>query len=245
MRLIAFGDIHGQREKLACLLDQVRPTRTDHLVFLGDYIDRGPDSRGVVDLLIELAGDFPQTVFLRGNHEQMLLDAAKTEAPHGLPEWNRLIDLDPDWASSNGIYDLTNQWFMNGGRATLASYGVDEDERAKIYEGKVVPWNVVPQEHIDFLQATKLWHRFGEYLFIHAGVNDEPLEDQSPSTFLWSRWLPGGQEETHVVGHTPTKDRRPGFWDEEYRLIELDTGAGYGGPLTACDVLTRQFWQAL
>jgi serine/threonine protein phosphatase 1 len=74
VRLLALGDIHGCRRPLAALLEQVAPTADDRVVFLGDYIDRGPDSAGVIDDLLELRARFPETVFLRGNHEQMLLD---------------------------------------------------------------------------------------------------------------------------------------------------------------------------
>ena len=73
-RLLAVGDIHGCREALRELLDRVAPTEHDQLVFLGDYIDRGPDSAGVVDDLLALRDRLPRSVFLRGNHEQMLLD---------------------------------------------------------------------------------------------------------------------------------------------------------------------------
>ena len=73
-RLLAVGDIHGQAELLAKLLKQVDPQPEDVVVFLGDYIDRGPDSPGVIDQLLELQDRFPQTVFLKGNHEAMLLD---------------------------------------------------------------------------------------------------------------------------------------------------------------------------
>jgi serine/threonine protein phosphatase 1 len=73
-RLIAVGDIHGRLGKLVGLLDQIRPTATDQLVFLGDYIDRGPDSYEVVERLIALRRDLPRTVLLRGNHEQLALD---------------------------------------------------------------------------------------------------------------------------------------------------------------------------
>lgn len=73
-RLLAVGDIHGQAELLAKLFKQVDPQPEDVVVFLGDYIDRGPDSPGVIDQLLELQDRFPQTVFLKGNHEAMLLD---------------------------------------------------------------------------------------------------------------------------------------------------------------------------
>jgi len=91
MRLIAIGDIHGHFDKLTRLLDQVTPTPEDRLVFLGDYIDRGPASKGVVDYLMELSREFPLTVFLRGNHEQMMLDCIAGYAPERLPGWEVLF----------------------------------------------------------------------------------------------------------------------------------------------------------
>lgn len=73
-RWLAVGDIHGCLAQLAELMERVKPTSADRVVFLGDYVDRGPDSAGVIDYLIEFAAAFPETVFLRGNHEQMFLD---------------------------------------------------------------------------------------------------------------------------------------------------------------------------
>lgn len=80
-RVLAFGDIHGCRRELATLLEQVAPTGDDQLVFLGDYIDRGPDSAGVIDELLQLRERWPRSVFLRGNHEQMLLDVLAGDNP--------------------------------------------------------------------------------------------------------------------------------------------------------------------
>lgn len=73
-RLLAVGDIHGCLRQLQALLTQVEPTDADQVVFLGDYVDRGPDSAGVIDYLIEFGSTFPATIFLRGNHEQMFTD---------------------------------------------------------------------------------------------------------------------------------------------------------------------------
>lgn len=81
-RLLAFGDIHGCRNQLRTLLETVAPSGQDRLIFLGDYIDRGPDSAGVIDDLLELRGRWPHCVFLRGNHEQMLLDVLSGGDPH-------------------------------------------------------------------------------------------------------------------------------------------------------------------
>ncbi len=76
-RLLAVGDIHGCLDHLQCLISRVRPREKDQFVFLGDYIDRGPDSRGVIDFLLDFRKCFPSTVFLKGNHEKMLLDYLK------------------------------------------------------------------------------------------------------------------------------------------------------------------------
>lgn len=95
-RLLAIGDIHGCRRQLQALLDQVEPTAADTLVFLGDYIDRGADSAGVVSDLLELRAHLPGSIFLRGNHEQMLLDL--------------LAGADP------------TTFLLNGGGKTIASY---------------------------------------------------------------------------------------------------------------------------
>ncbi|HSD10614.1 MAG TPA: metallophosphoesterase family protein, partial [Candidatus Binatia bacterium] len=83
-RLLAVGDIHGCVDELSVLLDAIQPTGDDKLVFLGDYVDRGPSSRGVIDLLIELRDSGRcQTVFLRGNHEDMFLDFMGERGRHG------------------------------------------------------------------------------------------------------------------------------------------------------------------
>lgn len=225
MRLIAIGDIHGQKEKLERLLDDVAPTGEDRLVFLGDYIDRGPDAHGVIELLINLREDRPDTVFIRGNHEQMLLDALfeAVFSAGSVPAERSVPDLELERFSELQVY------LRNGGPATLASYGVDRVD-------------ALPAEHVAFLQATRFYYRQAGFLFVHAGArNDLPLAEQDEYTLLWDRTLDPGIREVHVVGHQPTTTGLPGFEAGRYRI---DTGAGSKGPLTACDVLTRTFWQA-
>lgn len=73
-RLLAIGDVHGCLKALESLLAQLNPSRADQIVFLGDYIDRGPESAGVIEFLLDFSSQFPESVFLRGNHEQMFLD---------------------------------------------------------------------------------------------------------------------------------------------------------------------------
>src|SRR6056300_118142 len=80
-RLLAVGDIHGCLNQLKALMEQVVPSLADQVVFLGDYVDRGPASFGVIDYLLEFGKTFPSTVFLRGNHEQMFSDYLEGRDP--------------------------------------------------------------------------------------------------------------------------------------------------------------------
>lgn len=234
MRLIAIGDIHGQRRKLENLLEIVQPTADDKLVFLGDYIDRGPDSKGVLDCLTELAGRYPQTVFLRGNHEQVALDALHSADADRVPGYQPLSDLDPGYQMHFQHRRPLDIWLRNEAESTLASYGIDlpveEEDLAAI-----------PQAHVDFLARTSLWHRENGFLFVHAGVRDDRPLDQQTNVLLRDRYCPPGAQETHVVGHQIVPGGQPHFEEGRY---SLDTGAGWGDPLTACDVITQKIWQA-
>lgn len=225
-RLIAVGDIHGQMGKLLGLMELLQPGPEDQFVFLGDYVDRGPDSRGVIDYLIEFKKKFPNAIFIRGNHDQMLLDAL---VELGKADGQRLRDLSMVFAADAEPSDLDLLLF-NGGRQTLASYRLES-----FMQG-------LPTEHVKFLQETVFWWCHDEFVFVHAAVeNGVALEQQDPYFLLWQRWAdPGANGEVHVVGHHPTTNRKPLF--EEGR-ISLDTGAGYGYALTACDVFTKEFWQ--
>src|SRR4051812_9915865 len=98
MRALAIGDVHGVSAALDALLTAVAPTPADRLVFLGDYVDRGPDTRGVLDRLIRLRTAFPNAVFLRGNHELMMTRA-------------------------RGDRSEARMWLSVGGTQALASYG--------------------------------------------------------------------------------------------------------------------------
>jgi len=226
MRLIAIGDIHGMDRQLENLLDRVQPGSDDRLVFLGDYIDRGPDSRRVLERLMDLAEKRPDAIFLRGNHEQMLLDALAEQGRYAGPT---LQELSPRYAMEAG--NATLLYLMNGGGALLKSYGI-----GSLSAG-------LPPEHLAFLEATRLFWEHAPYLFVHAGADPKlPPRQQDPFTLLWDRTSPPGRNGTiHVVGHQPTAGDQPEFESGRYRI---DTGAGHGRVLTACDVLTRRIWQA-
>lgn len=237
MRLLAIGDIHGNLAKLKKLIERVHLKPDDKLVLLGDYIDRGPDSKGVVDYLIRLKNLYPQTVFLRGNHEQMLLDALSEIGI--ISNWKPLRNyLRPDISVASDV-DLFE---VNGGTVTLESYLSDPNEEV---EERFAAYLAIPDTHIAFFKETVLYYQWGTFLFVHASVNEQdPLgEKYGPYHLLWSRQLSvcqiDGQEMTIVHGHTPC--RAPIFGE---RRINLDTGAGHGRALTCCNLLTHEIWQA-
>lgn len=208
-RLLAVGDIHGCREELAVLLAALRPGEGDTVVFIGDYIDRGPDSRGVIEELMALrAGGGCRTVFLKGNHEDMFL------AYLGFP----------------GRYGDAS--LLNGAGATLRSYGLDERMPAR----EVV--TALPPAHLEFLRGDLVMSFRAEgYLFVHAGVRpDLAWGEQSEEDLLWIRegflLHPHRLGETVVFGHTPVREV---LFDLPYKL-GIDTGLVYGNKLSCLDL---------
>lgn len=225
----AIGDIHGRRDLLERLIEQIEhdceslPKDTKcTLVFLGDYIDRGLQSRDVVDLLISDRLKNFETVFLMGNHEEALLRFL-TDASFG------------------------KQWVRYGGGETLYSYGFQPpNSRASLTSHEAMAavektWDKIwtqfrerlPKEHLEFYQALKPYHVAGDYLFVHAGMRpDVPLENQSVRDLLWIRdeFLDDPREFDQVIvhGHTPAD----GVFHDN-RRIGLDTGAFISGRLSA------------
>jgi serine/threonine protein phosphatase 1 len=212
--LYAIGDIHGELGLLDDLLERLELSDGDRLVFLGDYVDRGPDSKGVVERLIDLAQRI-ECVFLLGNHESMFLDFL-------------------GWKGD--AYFGGDAFLANGGDRTLASYGYfDSQRRGEPFE--------LPEPHRAFFAGCSLWHQEGDYLFVHAGIAQPLLKSNDvhyvlrrsrPEDLLWNRTtgdLPHALGVTIVYGHTPRNDFQV-RWNEPFS-IGIDTGAVYGGPLTA------------
>lgn len=229
----AIGDVHGRADLLKALLDVIEEdckasTDRPHLVFLGDYIDRGFQSRDVISTLIELGRDDAyETTFLKGNHEQAMLRFLQDHK------------IGPDWAAF-------------GGRETLISYGISppksvnvEDEWEPIQKELV---QSIPQQHVDFLEQLTVSHRIGPYGFVHAGVKPGvPYEQQSDEDRMWIRdeFLNAKDKEDLFIvhGHTPVNAPY-----SDHRRVNVDTGAYFTGRLTAVKImgdkmsfLTNQF----
>ncbi|GLI35231.1 metallophosphoesterase family protein [Desulforhabdus amnigena] len=198
-RTLAIGDIHGMIEKLEELLEKIRITKDDTIILLGDYIDRGARSRSVIEKIMELQASGYDLVPLKGNHEEMLLKAL---------------------AHRNSFEEAF--WLENGGRATLASYGMG-----------------IPKKHIDFIKNLPLYHETASHFFVHAGVLPGfPPSESDEEVMLWIRG-----EFVHssydwgkkiVFGHTPFA--APAL---SHNKIGIDTGCVYGGKLT-CLILPEE-----
>lgn len=217
MSRYVMGDIHGCVEELRRLVEALPLDRGDRLVFLGDYIDRGPDSSGVVSYLISLQKQLDEIefVFLKGNHEDMFLSYLGMSGQHG------------------------DMFLINGGKATLASYGLTAE---KVLAPQAL--SAIPAEHLLFFEGLEKYYRMDSFLCVHAGIHPKkPLAEQTDEELFWirntfiynSHTLPY----TVLFGHTPQPTV---LYDLPYK-VGLDTGLVYGNMLTCLDVDEKVLYQ--
>lgn len=216
-RAYVIGDVHGRLDLLTKLLDQVQadmarqPARKVLLVFLGDLIDRGPHSAQVIELLRNFRSANVRTVFLMGNHEEVLL---------------RIL---------GGDASLIPSWLQFGGAECLRSYGADPKQVREHDDEKALTIIrlAIPKKHVEFLKRFDDTCRFGDYLFVHAGLRPGiPLEEQLQNDLRWIRQPFLTDETDHgcvvVHGHTISAEV-----EERANRIGIDTGAYRTGVLTA------------
>jgi serine/threonine protein phosphatase 1 len=226
-RVYAVGDIHGRLDLLDDLLamiaadDAARGSAATTVVFLGDLVDRGPDSAGVVERLRLLAESDSRLRFLTGNHEEVFHHAVHSDGDEALKFFCRI-----------------------GGRETILSYGISEaDYNAMDYpELKAALTNLVPESHLAFIAGFEDRIEIGDYLFVHAGIRpDIPLEDQRPRDLRWIREPFLSHVSPHcrmvVHGHTILQDI-----DLQPNRIGIDTGAYASGKLTAIGLQGEYRW---
>jgi serine/threonine protein phosphatase 1 len=222
-RIYAVGDIHGRLDLLADMLARIRgdlaarPHSRPLLIFLGDYVDRGPEVRGVLEALVALKAEAGLPArFLLGNHDNYVLAYLR----------------DPHW------YDETHGWLREnlGGNATLASYGVPEAAVRPPQLAREAFAAAFPPEHLAFIAGCELTLRVGGYLFVHAGIRPGvPVEMQERADLIWIRepFLTSKADFGFKVvhGHTivPAVEHRS-------NRIAVDTGAVRSGVLS-CVVL--------
>lgn len=227
LRVYAIGDIHGRLDLLDDLLERIATDergRCDgletHYIFLGDLIDRGPDSRGVIERLLDLSKTVAHVRFLMGNHEQVFLRA-----------------LEGDKRSLRFLDRI-------GGRETLNSYGItDEDYKTLGFEElAALAAERVPAEHVAFLAGFENMIMMGDYLFVHAGIRPGvSLEEQEHSDLYWIRdeFLSHKDSFGPIVvhGHSITSEI-----DLRANRIGIDTGAFASGKLTAIGLEGGERW---
>jgi serine/threonine protein phosphatase 1 len=225
-RAYVVGDIHGRFDLLEELLAKIhselqrRPARKTLLVFVGDLIDRGPSSAKVVERLRTYRRDGIRPLFLLGNHEEVLL---------------RIV---------GGDQSLIPSWLKFGGLQCLESYGVEPAQIRGLSDDQLMELvqEVIPSNHIQFLRSFVDSCRFGDYLFVHAGIRPGvELEQQRQTDLRWIREPFLFDERDHgfvvVHGHTISSEV-----DEQPNRIGIDTGAYRTGVLTALAIEGTDRW---
>lgn len=225
MRLYAIGDVHGRHDLLAAMHRLIgseleyAPSSDWRIIHLGDYVDRGPDSKSVIEFLIQARERDPRNIMLAGNHDIGMLDFLAEPDPDGL--FMRFGGVET--AQSYGVsLSAGGGWFGRSDEALLRSH-------AALVEA-------VPQSHIDFLRSLVFSVSFGDFFFCHAGVRPGvQLESQNLQDLIWIRddFLdhPGLYPQVIVHGHTPVPKA-----EVMANRVNVDTLAWQSGTLSALAV---------
>ena len=227
LRVYAIGDIHGRLDLLDELLAKIdrdneeRGPADTHLVFLGDLIDRGPDSRGVIDRAMQLAEAGGERVhFLMGNHEEVFLGAA------------------------TGDEKLVRFFCRIGGRETILSYDIELEEYQRLHMDELaarIP-ELIPAAHVEFTSQFKDQVVIGDYAFVHAGIRPGvALADQNRKDLRWIRdeFILDDEQHEKVIVHGHTISPKV---EERANRIGIDTGAYVSGVLTALALEGTERW---
>ena len=229
-RTLVIGDIHGGLRALHQIMERANVTAEDTLLFLGDYVDGWSQSPKVLDFLIDL-GNKQNCIFIRGNHDELLLD----------------------WLLGKFENFDESMWFKHGGEATVMAYSKVSDS--------------IKKKHIEFLSALENYYLDQKNrLFIHAGFTNMNgiTYEYFPKLFYWDRtlWETALALNENIkkesvfypkrltlyeeiyIGHTPVTRIRETIPIQKACVWNVDTGAGFKGPLTIMDIDTKQFWQS-
>lgn len=237
MTLYAVGDIHGFSAQLdrALALIEADGGPDPEIYFLGDYTDRGPDSRGVLDRLIAGRDEGRPWKFCKGNHDRMFqrfLEAGDENDSrissgkswfHGALGGSRTL-------RSYGLDGEAQGFLMNGGVDTLASYELGGESLSKQELARAAR-KAIPDAHRTFLQDLPLFHETDDLIFVHAGLRPGlPLHEQDEDDLLWIRegWLDSDADHGRLVIHGHTALDFPAHHGNR---VNIDGGAGFGNPL--------------
>jgi serine/threonine protein phosphatase 1 len=221
--MLAISDIHGDIDKFERLLELVDYHKDkDQLMLLGDYVDRGPHSKAVLNKVIQLKDE--GAIVLIGNHEKMMMDAF------------------------SGDPMKLKRWYYNGGIKTLQNYEyeIDRDDSDYWYKTDEMPelieMNDQIRAHIDIIKTFRYYYETDTHIYVHAGVHPElSLESTDPDMLVWIRdeFHKGySGEKTVIFGHTPTKylHESEDVYYGDNNIIGIDGGCAYGGRLYCLEV---------
>ena len=231
MRSYAIGDIHGHLAQVHAAHALIAADRaacgdTDApIVHLGDLVDRGPDSKGVIQFLMDGQARGESWVVLRGNHDRMFLGFLRDPYTEDSILSSHVTYLNP----------------RVGGEATLQSYGIP-DAFSRPTEDLIGQLGAIPQNHRDWLAAQPAYHLRGEVLFVHAGIRPGvDLHDQVEDDLLWIRepFLSDTRDHGALIVHGHTNIQVATHYGNR---LNLDSGAGYGHPISAAVIEGRDAW---
>ncbi|MBP9839153.1 MAG: serine/threonine protein phosphatase [Proteobacteria bacterium] len=217
-RAFVIGDIHGCVKELEVLLNYVEKDQAlsdkDVVIFIGDYIDRGSESKAVVDVVLDLRRRFPKTRFLRGNHEDMLID----------------------FLGFGG--NLGQSFLYNGGLETIQSYGIS------VFAPPSDMISNMPPDHFKFYCELESMISIDKFICVHAGLNPlRELTAQNDSDIFWIRdeFINSIHHfnKTIVFGHTPHREM---FEHLPYKL-GIDTGLVFGNKITCVELFSGDYFQ--
>lgn len=200
-------DLHGCSKTVRALFgDLIRPNRNDELYFLGDYVDRGPDSKGVIDFIRTLEKDQYNVTALKGNHEDFMVELHEAESKSGNNWWSRLGNK------------KSKVWAEIGGKATLESFNTDSIRH-------------VPGDYIEWMKGLKYFVQLENFILVHAGLNfmnEDPFQDQR--AMLWLRdyeIIPSRIGNRRIIhGHVPVNMELilQSVKTKIFKFIDLDNG---------------------
>ncbi len=227
LRVYAVGDVHGRLDLLKLLIDKIAdddlargPAGKTQLILLGDFVDRGPESAGVIDFVMQLRDWWPDVTCLQGNHEEVFLMAARGD--------------------ESALRFMTRI----GGRETLLSYGATESDLDNMTLGQLRDWLMasVPEAHLQFIESMQDRVLIGNYAFVHAGIRPQiPMGEQEGRDLRWIREEFLTCEEPHdyfvIHGHSITAGV-----EQRGNRMGIDTGAYATGVLTAVGLEGTEQW---
>lgn len=228
-KTFCISDIHGCFDELMALYAKlpIDPEK-DKMVFLGDYIDRGPKSSEVVQQLMDWKEKYPHWVMVQGNHEDMMLDALLYQSRH---------------------YGSYYQWFDQGGYQTAESY---KPEGLSGLEAALVnPKDTIPIEHLSFLASLPRYHEDENYIYVHGGVKPRKTpEDTDPYDLIWIRdeFIDSDYDwgKKVIYGHTAWKDPATKKFEPHVQKnkIGIDTAVCYSAfnKMTCIELPTETFY---